>query len=249
MSRSQPPTIDVIGTPSEATPRRVEGRAVAVIDVFRATSVIVTALENGARAIIPRTEVGECFELARELKTRDPSRKILLGGERDKVLIPGFDLDNSPFSYTREKVEGSTIIISTTNGTRAINRAMDAHMVYIAAMLNARAVCRELAASGKDVVLVCSGREDRFSTEDGLCAGLLACILSDIYADYSLTDFARVMADLYINNKDDLREPLASSLHYRDLMSAGFAADVAYCLRQDIFDTVPRVAKNGEIIL
>ena len=242
-------SIDVIGTPSEVTPERVEGRSVAVIDVFRATSAITTAMENGTARIIPMVGIDECFDLRYDLKAENPDAKILLGGERGKVLIEGFDLDNSPYSYTPEKVNGATIIMSTTNGTRAIDRSGAASALFIASMLNATAVCRELAALGRDIVLVCSGREDRFSTEDGLCAGLMACILSDFGMGYNLTDFAWVMSRMYINNRDDLKRPLESSLHYNDLMAEGFDVDVAYCLQQDIFKSVPKVNHNGEIVL
>ena len=242
-------TVDIIGAPGEIAPERVAGRNAAVIDVFRATSVMVTAMENGARSIIPLTGVEECFELRRRMQAEGAGAGILLGGERDKVLIEGFDLDNSPYSYTREAVEGATIIMSTTNGTRAINRSEGAHGLYIASMLNATAVCREMAAAGKDIVLVCSGREDRFTMEDGLCAGFMAYILSNNDMGYALTDIAWVMSQIYSNNKEDLRRPLAAGLHYNDLMSSGFDRDVEYCLRRDVSRAAPRVAINGEIVL
>ena len=132
--------IDIIGTAAEVSPERVEGRNVAVIDVFRATSVMVTALGNGAREIIPMTGIEESFRLrdrlvAEHRQQEDPG-PVLLGGERNTVIIEGFDLDNSPLRYTPEVVRDATIVMSTTNGTRAVNCAQGlANEIYIAALL------------------------------------------------------------------------------------------------------------------
>lgn len=238
-------SIDVLIYAAEATPERVMQRDVAVVDVFRATSVIVEAMRNGARRIIPVVTVSE----AEQMRERFSGEKVIMGGERDTVLIEGFDKDNSPLAYTREDVQGRTIIFTTTNGTRAIYNSRHAHQIYVAAFLNMSAVCSRLADSGRDAVIVCSGRQDRFTAEDGLCAGAMVDTLVREY-DYHPTDIAQVMQRMYVEAKDDLAKRLSTTLHYQDIMKRGYMADIEYCLRRDSHAVVPFYdMQTGEIKL
>lgn len=232
--------IDLICSPIEISDQRVAGCAVAVIDVFRATTVIATALANGAQRIIPMTGIDECFELRERLTAQNPDHKILLGGERNTVLIEGFDLDNSPLAYTREQVEEATLILSTTNGTRVLNMVHSAGELYTAAMVNARAVCRSLEAAGRDIVLICSGRQDQFTTEDALCAGLMI----DCLKDYQLTDMAWLLRDLYRRYRHDLREPLSNGCTHYNLIKERLSKDVAYSLHEDTLNVVPKIYRD-----
>lgn len=142
--------IDVIGTAAEVSPERVKGRIACVVDVFRATSVISTAMANGARKIIPLTEIQDCIDLRESMladsshSDDDYNQKVLLAGERNTVIIEGFDLDNSPRAFTRDVVGGATIIMSTTNGTRALDSARDADALFVASLLDAEAACRAM---------------------------------------------------------------------------------------------------------
>lgn len=235
---------DVIIYAGEASAERVGGKDVAVVDVFRATSVMVEALHNGAKAVIPVETVEKALEFSDKYNRAD----VILGGERDTVLIEGFDKDNSPLAYTRADVEGKTIIFTTTNGTRAVLNSMAAQNIYIGAFLNVSAVCSRLAAGGRDVAIVCSGREDRFTAEDGLCAGAMAGILAWQYG-YGLTDMAEVMRDMYDAAKDDLRTRLSTTLHYSDIMGRGYENDIRFCLQRDVYDIVPYYSAKGEIII
>ena len=242
--------VDIIGTAAEVSPERVEGRNAAVIDVFRATSVIVTALGNGAREIIPKTGIEESFELrdriAEEHRSTGDSGPVLLGGERKTVIIEGFDLDNSPLRYTPDIVRDATIVMSTTNGTRAVNCAQGlADEIYIAALLNADAVARRLGHLGKDVALICSGRHDRFTIEDSLCAGMMARYLGRHYG-YKLTDFAWWCADVYARYEDDLQQALDHCLHYHTIRDR-WAEDIEWCLQRNVLDTTPHITKEGGI--
>lgn len=242
--------VDIIGTAAEVSPERVEGRNAAVIDVFRATSVIVTALGNGAREIIPMTGIEESFELrdriAEKHRATGDSGPVLLGGERKTVIIEGFDLDNSPLRYTPDIVRDATIVMSTTNGTRAVNCAQGlADEIYIAALLNADAVARRLGQLGKDVALVCSGRHDRFTIEDSLCAGMMARYLGRHYG-YKLTDFAWWCADVYARYEDDLQQALDHCLHYHTIRDR-WAEDIEWCLQRNVLDTTPHITKEGGI--
>ena len=236
--------VDIITTAAEVTPERVRGRNVAVIDVFRATSVIVTALGNGAREIIPVTGIEESFRLRDEIvqahRTASDSGPVLLGGERNTVIVEGFDLDNSPLRYTPEAVRDATVVMSTTNGTRAVNCARGlADEIYIAALLNADAVARRLGELGKDIALVCSGRHDRFTVEDSLCAGMMARYLNERYA-YDLSDIAWWCADVYGRYEDDLQGALDHCLHYHTIRER-WGEDIAWCLRRNELEIVPKL--------
>lgn len=239
--------LDVIISASHIIPEQVQDRTVCVIDVFRATSVMVTALKNGARRIVPLLTVPEAFELREQL---GPQEKVILGGERGTVLIPGFDLDNSPLAYIPERVREATILFTTTNGTRAINGAVaaGAGAIFIGALINASAVCRRMLEAGRDMTLICSGREGYYTMEDALCAGLMAETLSS-QGDCFLTDIAWTLRDQYRRYRDDLRYPLSQSQHYNFILNRGLFDDIDYCLRIDTTDCVPSVNVAGEVVL
>ena len=239
--------LDVIISASRVTAEQVADRTVCVIDVFRATSVMITAMKNGADHMVPLLDIPETFAFRDRL---GPQQNVILGGERGTVLIPGFDLDNSPLAYTSERVAGATILFTTTNGTRAINgaRAAGAGTILIGALINATAVCRRMMESGRDITLICSGREGHYTMEDALCAGLMAEIVSGT-TDCFLTDLAWTLRDQYRRYKNDLRDPLSQSQHYNFIMKRGLLEDIAYCLQIDITDCVPQVNAVGEVVL
>ncbi len=212
---------------------------VAVIDVLRATSTIVTALGNGAAGIVPVREPEEAVVVMRRLG-RD---RTLLCGERDSVLIAGFDLDNSPSSYTRERIEGKTLILTTTNGTRALLEAARGNpTVYCAALLNRAAIVDRLAAAEGDARLLCAGSQGELSFEDTLCAGAIVDALLRLDKRLAISDSARAAATLYTANAKRLTTAIASGTHARALTEKGFAADVAACAKIDASDCVPRYA-------
>ncbi len=242
--------VDVIGSAGAVTEERVKGRSVAVIDVFRATSVMVTAFRNGAREIIPMTGIEESFRLrdrlAAEHAARGDSGPVLLGGERKTIIIEGFDLDNSPLRYTPEVVRDATIVMSTTNGTRAVNSAQGwAAEIYVAALLNADAVARRLGESGRDVALICSGRNDRFTIEDALCAGMMARYLGEHHG-YTLTDIAWWCADVYERYEADLQSALDHCEHYHRIKER-WSEDIAWCLERNVSTVTPRITNEGGI--
>ncbi len=240
--------IDIILTPKEAEHSRLSGRAVAVIDVFRATSCICTAMENGAKRLIPLTSVEQSVNM-RDRLLESGEKNILLGGERKMLRIDGFELDNSPASYKRELVEGSTIVMSTTNGTRSIQLASqnDAHCTLVASLLNATAAAEALHKEGRDITLFCSGRADRFSIEDTLCAGYMVWLLDQKHT-VELTGVAWWAMDVYKRYADNLREAMQCNEHYHRLLDLNMADDVAYCLQRDILTSVPRI-KDGVVTL
>jgi len=238
--------IDACISAADATPEKVLHKSCVVIDVFRATSVIITALDAGAERIIPAVTVEEAFRMHKSLAQR--GHTALLGGERHAVKVEGFDKGNSPLSYISPEVRGATVVFTTTNGTRAIDNARAARRVYIGALINADAVSRRLLAEGRDTVLVCAGREDNYTLEDALCAGMIADTMLRADPSIFLTDITRTMADIYRLYASDLRKGLANCQHYNHIMSIGLQDDVEYCLRRNICETVPYVDELFNIV-
>jgi len=231
-------SLDVAATPAFAA-NRPPCETVVVIDVLRATSSIVTALGNGAAGVVPVREADEAITVMRRIG-RD---RVLLCGERKSRLIEGFDLDNSPASFTRERVAGKTLVFTTTNGTRALLEAAHAGTtVYCAALLNRNAIVQRLLAGDGAARLLCSGSEGSLSFEDVLGAGAIADALLKHDKRLVLSDAARVAAALFAANHKWLTTALASGTHARSLVAEGFAADVAACARIDTSSCVPLYA-------
>ena len=213
-----------------------QGPAV-VIDVLRATSVMVTALANGAAAITAVEEV----EDARSLAASYPTGSVLLGGERQALPIPGFDLGNSPREYTTEKVSGKHIVLTTTNGTRALASLAKVEPLFIGAFLNAGTVARTLAGLGQDAMLVCAGTRGRFTLDDITCAGLIAARLSEVVPNLKLDDLAYSARFLYQSHAQDIKSLISHAQHYSYLQSIGLEDDIDYCLQVNMLDVVPQV--------
>jgi 2-phosphosulfolactate phosphatase len=226
----------------DITEENTKGRSVIVIDVYRTTTVIVTALSNGASEIIPTESIDEAWKISRELD----SEQILLAGEREAIPIDGFQLDNSPFSYTKDRVLNKTIIMSTSNGTRAIKVSSHCDFLCIASFLNIAPVVSELMRREKDVCIVCSGTMGNFSLEDGLCAGMILSRMSRLN-EIQLTDLGWAMKELAERNID-IREALEKgSLAYRYLRKTNYIEDIEYCLRVDLIEIVPVLDPDGRI--
>jgi len=155
---------------AEARGQEMSGATAVVIDVIRATSTMVEALANGARAIYPTVSTEEAIRLANTLGRED----TLLCGERKGLKVEGFDLGNSPREYENETVDGKRLVMSTTNGTRAFVAAQGANRALAGSFLNLGAVVDQLRTGDVgELVLVCAGKEDHFALDDALCAGLI----------------------------------------------------------------------------
>lgn len=233
--------IDVIVSADDIRPELIENKTVVVIDMLRATSVITTALANGAKKVIPVLTVEQSFEIAENLK-----EDVILGGERRAVKIEGFNMSNSPLEYSRDEVEDKTVILSTTNGTKAINNCLLADNIYIGSMLNAKAVAEKLKQDNKDVVFVNAGTLGRFSMDDFICSGYMIKRLTED-GEGSLTDVAFTARYIYENNNNVL-DYIRNARHYEVLKSLGLEADIQYCTKKDLFSIVPEY-KNGEITI
>ncbi|SHF62865.1 2-phosphosulfolactate phosphatase [Caldanaerobius fijiensis DSM 17918] len=234
--------IDTYETLDSASPRDFADKITIVIDTLRATSTIVTAINNGCKEIIPVSEVEEALSLAQNLD-RDT---YLLGGERNGVLIEGFDLSNSPLEYTSDVVKGKTIILTTTNGTKAIKKASSAKEIIICSMLNVKAVADYLNEVKMDAVILCAGTEGKgtrkFSLEDVITVGAVISRIDG--ADIDDLSYASLL--LYRENRHDLHNLMQNCFHYKYLISIGYKDDVDFCLQEDIFDILPKYY-NGTI--
>lgn len=217
----------------------LNNRNAVVIDTLRATSTIITALSNGCREVVPVEEVESARAMSKEMYTN----QYLLGGERGGVLIDGFNLANSPFEYTKEVVSGKTIIMSTTNGTRALKKAAAAHKTIVCGLINATAVADYLIKDNLDVAIICAGTEGKYTIEDSLTAGMLTSVISK-RVETSIDDMSYVSEVLYDKYKDDLYKAMDKCVHANFLKSIGFDEDIKYCLSPDRYDIVPFYEKG-----
>ena len=238
--------ISVIPTAQQAQGIDFSGQTVVVIDVLRATTVITTALDNGACEVIPVKTVEEAQSL---YGTCD---KALRGGERNALKIEGFDLGNSPLEYKKKAVEGRTLILTTTNGTNAINNVQNANEVVLACFRNAEAVAEHIVglpyydSPTFGVVIVCAGTEGRFSLDDGLCAGMLIELLKQ-KTKVETDDLGLLLNRFYNESKSNLFGALSGCYHLKRLFMLGFYDDIKFCLETNCVGTVP-VVKDGKIV-
>jgi len=209
----------------------VDDYVVVVIDIFRATSSICYGIENGAEAIIPVSEIEEC--VAYQEKHPD----YLLAAERDGKVVSGFDFGNSPFSYTKEKVAGKTVVLTTTNGTHALHLSRSAKKIIIGSFLNLTAVCDWLKTQQENILLVCAGWKNNFNLEDTLFAGAVVEQLKD--SNFRVDDAAIAANDLYQIARGDLDGYLKKTSHSERLKKLGIEADIAFCLQVDITTAIP----------
>lgn len=222
---------DVVFTPDEAgaAPTGI------VIDVIRATSTICQALAAGYQRVFCAAEVDEARAL------REALGEGVLGGERHAVLIPGFDLGNSPREYVESA--GPTLILSTTNGTRAVvTAAQRCERVYIASLLNLAAVVEAARAAGDDVVVVCAGVQGTMNLDDTYVAGRIVELLG-----CERTDAADAAARL-VGTWSGAEEAFRASKSGRNLMENAphLEEDIAFCARESVLDVVPRLVGMRE---
>ncbi len=231
-------SVDVVFGGTALGPSDGSGRVVVVIDVLRASSSIATALANGARAVIPLDSSEDVVNCAKGFERRD----VRLAGERRMLAIPGFDLGNSPREYTREAVEGKTVIMTTTNGTPAIANTQGARDVVIASYVNFTAVLtmlRTAVRGNTDITIVCAGRDRQFSLEDAGCAGRFVYNLSKRSSNIRVNDAAQACVLIDRKYGDQVLRLFEASEHGRALSEAGFGDDLAACAAVDSYPVIP----------
>jgi len=212
---------------------------VVVIDVFRATSAICSAIDAGVKSITPVATLEEAIKFK--------SKGFLVGAERQAEVVEGFDFGNSPITLKSDRFKGEEIVLTTTNGTRAIELAKGAYKVAIGAFTNLNAICELIEKEDKDVILFCAGWKDRFNLEDTLFAGAVVDQLSKNLRFSDMADSAIASANLYNSAKDDMYEFLNESSHRKRLSRLNMEEDIIYCLTPNLSDKVP-VLKEGKIV-
>jgi 2-phosphosulfolactate phosphatase len=215
---------DIELIPRDVPNRKGEGKVFVVIDVLRATTTIIEALSNG------------CTDVTGE--------ETLIGGERGGLKVDGFDLGNAPREYSRDVVSGKRVILTTTNGTRALQSVAGCELVFVAGFTNAHAVVQRCIALKADPVIIPAGREGKFSLEDVVCGGMMMDLLKR--EGVVLTDGARASCILYKAFAHDLLEMARNSEHGRELIRLGLEEDLAFCVQTNVSVLVP-VFREGSL--
>ena len=197
MSEPDRPAVFVHLLPGLIPPGDLKGSVAVVVDVLRATTVMVQALASGCTAVIPCSQIEEARRIAADL----PAGSALLAGERHGLPIEGFDLGNSPGEFTPEACRGKTLVMTTTNGTRAILASLDAERVLVAAFSNFGMTVQWLHAEDRDIHIVCAGTEGEISFEDALLAGGIARNLRDLGGTLC-NDEAEIVSGLWARVED-----------------------------------------------
>jgi len=226
--------IEVCFTPAMLEYFDISESVVVVVDIFRATSSICYGIENGAAEILPVSTLEECIAFQ--------NKGYLLAAERNGEVVKGFNFGNSPFAYTEEKVKGKRIVLTTTNGTYAIDRARKSYKTVIGSFLNISALSTYLITQDRNILILCAGWKNKFNLEDTLFAGAL---IEKISRDSFVSDDAGIAAlTLFQNARNDLRGFLKQSSHSVRLEELNIEEDILFCLKMDICTSVPVLQGN-----
>jgi 2-phosphosulfolactate phosphatase len=219
----------------------LKNAVVVIIDVFRATSTIAAVLKNGAKCIIPVDTVAKAIAISKKIDA-------IAAGERDGQIAEGLKHGNSPLEYSREFIEGKTLVLTTTNGTKLLQMALDnnADTIISGSFPNLSSVCKFLVEQNKNVVLGCAGWKDRYNIEDTLFAGAVISRIKEhftIHCDSSLT--AEL---LYETNKNDIVGFAPNLTHYHRLVDRfGLIEDINFCLTPNAADVLV-LYEEGKLI-
>jgi 2-phosphosulfolactate phosphatase len=220
----------------------VSNSIVVIIDVLRATSTIATALNNGAKEIIPVDSVPDCIRIGKELE-------CITAGERDGKIAEGLQYGNSPFEYPNEFIGGKTLVLTTTNGTKLLHMAHSrgAKEIITGSFPNITAVCDYLLAKNTNVILGCAAWKDKVNIEDTLFAG---AVINRLKEHFSFEcDYSQMAESLYLTAKNDLYGFMKerNATHYHRLTRFGLEKDIRYCLTDDGAPSLP-VYVGGKLV-
>jgi len=231
--------VEVCFTPGDYEYFKGNSEIVVVIDVLRATSAICAAFQNGIKSIIPVATIEE----AREYQKKG----YLVGAERKGQIVEGFDFGNSPYSYMKDELKGKEVVLSTTNGTKALSIVSDAPIVVVGALNNLDALCEWLALQDKNVLCLCSGWQNKFNLEDTICAGAISDKLISTGKFKSDEDSSIAAKYLYLSAWDNPLGYLKSSSHRKRLKNLNLNEDIKYCLTPNKTNVIP-ILKNGKLV-
>lgn len=236
----QKPTLFTLLSPRLLDLYNAEDAIVVIIDVFRATSTIATALYNGAAKVVPVEGVQECIAIGEQLNA-------VTAGERDGKVIEGLQNGNSPSEYTTKFIKGKTLVLTTTNGTKLLHKAHNkgAAEVITGSFPNLSSVCNYLLQTNKNVLLGCSAWKDRINIEDTLFAG---AVINQIQNHFTIHCDSSLMAEsLFCQHRNDLYSFIRKTTHWHRLACYGLEQDLEYCVTPDVADVLP-VFKSGALV-
>lgn len=231
--------LEVVSTVEEIRSDQIANRTVIVIDVLRASSTIVTALVKGFHSVIPVETIGQAHLLK--------NGRTILVGERQCKKIADFDYNNSPTALLQAVRSEADVILTTTNGTRAIQKAERGQPLLIGCFLNASACIHHALSFHQDVTLYCAGTRQEFALEDGLAAGLMTHLAKLHSPSIQTSDLAELMAAAYLQVSPQLRERLKQTTTGKRLVQHHCAEDIEFCSQLNIYNVVPFV-KEGRIL-
>jgi 2-phosphosulfolactate phosphatase len=238
---SNKPTLHTCISPALLNLYDLSSSIVVIIDVFRATSTIASALYNGAKCVIPVDSVPKAIEISKNIGG-------IAAGERDGMIAEGLQHGNSPLEYSREFIENKILVLTTTNGTRLLQMALDknADTIISGSFPNLSAVCDFLVKEKKNVVLGCAGWKDRFNLEDTLFAG---AVINRVAKEFTIHCDSSLMAEtMYIKHKNKVVDFAPKLTHYHRLVERfGLIEDIKFCLTPDLANVLP-VYKDGKLI-
>ena len=235
--------LDVCFSPELLPLYDLRGKVAVIVDVLRATSTIATALDQGVTEVFAVATLDECAALGRD-------HGCITAAERDGIAAEGFDLGNSPFGFLNKDfpVRGRTLAISTTNGTKALHRSLDAAAVICGAFLNLSAVVDFVVAQQRDVVVVCAGWKGQFCLEDSLFGGALAERLADRGFDITSSDSALAALHLWQHAKPEWPHYLLQSAAVRRLNALEAHDDFLFCMHVDTHPDILPLLKDGKLV-
>ncbi len=227
--------LNVLFSSSQVDELYFTGKTTVVIDALRAAANIITALSNGAREVVPVSSM----EFAMKVSGSIFGGQTLLAGERNAAKIQGFNLGNSPAEFSQETVQGKSIILFTTNGSKAVVKAKFSENLFVGSFLNLKSVAEKLIELDKDVEIVCAGKNNGFSMEDSVCAGKLISEIMDKKKDVELNDASRASLTLSRSIGDDILKMMLETEYGDLLVRNGFQRDIEYCANLNSLEIVP----------
>ena len=230
--------VDIHFFPALVDELLMKEKVVVVVDVLRASTSIATAIYHGAREVVPVASVAEAGKIAAS------AHGVLLGGERNGIMIEGFHFGNSPSEYTAEKVKGKTIVFTTTNGSVALVKTRFAKFSVVGSFVNVAIVAEFLLEQNMDFTIICAGKSNTFCIEDTVCAGMIINKVAE-RAAIEPTDAAVAALALYENFGYSIQEMLQNAEHGIYLTGIHFEKDLEICSAVDSIQVLPVYANNA----
>lgn len=226
--KNKSPFLYTVLSPSLLKLYDISDSTVVIIDILRATSTIATALYNGAKSVIPVDSVAGCIKLGKQME-------VITAGERDGQIAEGLQYGNTPLQYTKDFINGKTLVLTTTNGTKLLHLALAANAkgIITGSFCNISAVCDYLVSQKTNVILACAAWKNRINLEDTLFAG---AVINRIKENFEINcDSSQIAETLYLQANRDLFNFLKerNASHYHRLMGFGLEKDIRFCLTED----------------